>query len=120
MLRKGKWKYVALIGYSPQLFDMEVDPQELHDLSGEQPQVVEQMDQELRSIVDYEQTHQDLLAYNKNAFRQWRRQAKRGLYVDASYSLQEHPSNDYWKIMDNAFTGYSQEDEEQVQRWLES
>ena len=120
MLRKGKWKYVAFVSYAPQLFDMENDPQELHDLSQEHPDVVQQLDEELRSIVDYEQTHQDLLAYNKEAFREWRRQAKRGLYVDGSYALREHPSTDYWKIMDNCFTGYDEEDEATVQRWLDS
>jgi arylsulfatase K len=118
MLRKGTWKYVAYVGYAPQLFDMENDPQEVHNLSAERPEVVEELDEELRSIVDYEQTHRDWLAYNKEAFREWRRQAKRGLYVDASYALRENPSTDYWAIMDNAFTGYNQEDEETVQRWL--
>lgn len=120
MLRKGQWKYVAYFGYAPQLFDMENDPQELHNLSSELPSVVEQLDKELRSIVDYEQTHRDWLAYNKEAFREWRRQAKRGLYVDGSYALRERPSTDYWEIMDNAFTGYNQEDEKTVQRWLDT
>jgi arylsulfatase K len=120
MLRKGKWKVVAFVGYSPQLFGIENDPQELSDLSREQPRVVELLDEELRSIVDYDRTHQDVVAYNKEAFRQWRRQAKRGLYVDASYALRESPSTDYWRIMDNCFTGYDQEDEEIVQRWLNS
>jgi len=120
MLRKDKWKYVAFVGYAPQLFDMDNDPHELNDLSTEQPRVIEQLDQELRSIVDYDQTHQDLVAYNKEAFRQWRRQAKRGLYVDASYALRESPSTDYWRIMDNCFTGYNEEDEETVRRWLNS
>ena len=101
MLRKDKWKYVAFVGYSPQLFDIENDPQELNDLSREQPKAVELLDKELRSIVDYDQTHQDLVAYNKEAFRQWRRQAMRGLHVDGSYSLKDNPSTDYWKIMDN-------------------
>ena len=60
------------------------------------------------------------MAYNKEAFRQWRRQAKRGLYVDASYALRDNPSTDYWKIMDNCFTGYNQADEEIVKKWLNS
>ena len=33
---------------------------------------------------------------------------------------EDAPSNDYWKIMDNSFTGYNQEDEQTVQRWLDS
>ena len=43
----------------------------------------------------------------------------RGLHVDDRYSLMDHPSTDYWKIMDNCFTGYNQDDEEMVVKWLE-
>lgn len=32
MLRQGRWKYVQFDGYDPQLFDLETDPDELHDL----------------------------------------------------------------------------------------
>lgn len=32
MARTARWKYVHFDGYTPQLFDMESDPQELHDL----------------------------------------------------------------------------------------
>ena len=35
MLRKGRWKYVAYVGYAPQLFDIENDPGELIDLSAD-------------------------------------------------------------------------------------
>jgi arylsulfatase K len=118
MLRKDQWKYVAYAGYAPQLFNLENDPDELLDLSQTHPDVVKQLDADLRSIVDYDQTHQDWIGYCKDAFRQWRRQAKRGLYVDAGYALKGNPSNDYWKIMDNAFTGYNQDDEQIVERWL--
>ena len=118
MLRKGRYKYVAYVGYAPQLFDIENDPGELVDLSETLPGIVRQLDSELRGILDYEQTHQDWTAYCKSAFGQWRRQAQRGLYVDASYALRNAPSNDYWKIMDNAFTGYNQEDERKVIGWL--
>ncbi|MFW6413813.1 MAG: sulfatase [Verrucomicrobiota bacterium] len=120
MLRKGRWKYVVYVGYPSQLFDIESDPQELNDLLREEPQVAAQLDEELRQIVDYEQTHCDVMDYNKNAFKQWRRQAKRGVYVDSSYGLIGNPSSDYWEIMDNAFTGYSGEDERKVEKWLES
>jgi arylsulfatase K len=118
MLRKDRWKYVAYGGYAPQLFDVESDPRELVDLSTVHPDVVQRLDADLRAIVDYEGTHRDWIAYCKDAFRQWRRQAQRGLYVDGSYSLRENPSSDYWKIMDNSFTGYDEEDEKKVLRWL--
>lgn len=120
MLRRGRWKYVAYVGYPAQLFDMGADPQELHDLATSEPEVVRALDAELRGIVDIEETHRSVMAYNKEAFRQFRRQAQRGLYVDGSYGLRDHPSSDYWAIMENAFTGYDREDERMVNRWLEA
>lgn len=118
MLRRGRWKYVVYVGYPAQLFDMEADPKELHDLSDREPEVVRALDAELRAIVDIEATHRDVMAYNKEAFRQFRRQARRGLYHDGSYGLRDNPSSDYRTIMDNAFTGYDDEDERTVERWL--
>ena len=118
LLRKDKWTYIVYAGYPPQLFDMEDDPRELVDLSKERPDVVRRLDKDLRAIVDYEQTHRDWTAYSKEEFRQFRRQAQRGLYLDGSYSLKDNPSSDYWKIMDNAFTGYNQDDEKIVNQWL--
>ena len=120
MLRKGEWKYVAYVGYPSQLFDIETDPGELDDVCAARPDIAARMDSELRSIVDYERTHRDLLAYNKEAFRQWRRQAMRGLHVDGRYGLENNPSTDYWRIMDNCFTGYNEGDEELVNEWLEA
>ncbi len=118
MLRRGRWKYVAYVGYPSQLFDIVADPGELNDLAAREPDVARQLDAELRVLVDYEQTHRDVMAYNKEAFRQWRRQAKRGLYVDDTYGLRDTPSSDYLTIMDNVFTGYDQTDERTVDRWL--
>ncbi len=118
MLRRGRWKYVVYVGYPAQLFDIEADPAELDDRSGREPDVLRQLDAELRGIVDYEQTHRDVMAYNREAFRQWRRQAQRGQYVDDTYGLRLTPSSDYMTIMDNAFTGYDDEDERRVEQWL--
>jgi arylsulfatase K len=120
MLRRGRWKYVVYVGYPAQLFDLEADPGELDDRSEREPEVIRQLDAELRTIVDYEQTHRDLMAYNKESFRQWRRQAKRGLFLDASYGLGKCPSSDYMTLMDNTFTGYDAADEAKVDAWLKT
>ena len=119
MLRRDNWKHIAYVSYPSQLFDLSGDPQELHDLSEQRPDVRNRLDAELRGIVDYEETHRDWQAYCKSAFRQWRRQAKRGLFFDNTYSLYDRPSSDYWKIMDNCFTGYNRDDEEAVNKWLD-
>ncbi len=118
MLRKGCWKYIAYVGYPSLLFNLETDPGECHDLSTQRPDIVRQFDTDLRTIVDIEQTHADFMDYNRSAFRQWRRQARRGLYQDASYGLRTCPSSDYMTLMDNTFTGYNQDDENQVETWL--
>ena len=118
MLRKDRWKYVAYAGYPSMLFDVQGDPDELSNLAEERKDIAAQLDMEIRSIVDYDQCHKDWLAYCKEAFRQWRRQAKRGLYVDGGYSLTGNPSTDYWTIMANTFTGYDERDEEIVEAWL--
>ena len=33
MWRQGPWKYIRYAGYDPQLFDLDDDPEETHDLS---------------------------------------------------------------------------------------
>lgn len=33
MLRKGRWKYHHYVGFKPELFDLETDPEELNDLA---------------------------------------------------------------------------------------
>lgn len=56
MARVGKWKYVHYVGYPPQLFDLEADPFEDHDLgaSPEHAEVRAMCEAKLRSVVDPE------------------------------------------------------------------
>lgn len=35
MLRIGRWKYHYYVGFPPELFDLETDPEEAHDLAGD-------------------------------------------------------------------------------------
>jgi choline-sulfatase len=56
MLRRGRWKYVHYVGYAPQLFDLNSDPDETLDLaaSASHSSIVESCERELRAIVDPE------------------------------------------------------------------
>lgn len=56
MLRKGRWKYHHYIGFPPELFNLQDDPEELVDLAGsaDHADVLAMMDAELRQICDPE------------------------------------------------------------------
>jgi choline-sulfatase len=56
MLRHGKYKYIHYVGQSPQLFDLETDPDELNDLSSDNQfrDALAECESVLRGIVDPE------------------------------------------------------------------
>jgi choline-sulfatase len=51
MIRTGRWKLVYYHGYLPQLFDLEADPQERHDLAGD-PRYTALREQLERRVLD--------------------------------------------------------------------
>ena len=56
MLRRGRYKYVFYVGYPPQLFDLETDPDEIHDLipAGEHGEMAADLEKQLRGLLDLE------------------------------------------------------------------
>jgi choline-sulfatase len=56
MLRKGRWKYHEYVGYAPELFDLDTDPDETTNRAGDPScsAVVAEMRAALRRIVDPE------------------------------------------------------------------
>lgn len=54
MVRKGRWKYHHYVGFAPELFDLENDPEELENLApkAEHAQTLAMMEAVLRSICD--------------------------------------------------------------------
>ena len=56
MIRKGQWKFVYYVMMQPQLFNLDDDPDELHDL-GTNPRyadICKQMETHLRSVCNPE------------------------------------------------------------------
>lgn len=56
MLRKGRYKYIHYVGFAPELYDLELDPEELHDLSvsAEHRGVIVDFEKQLRTICNPE------------------------------------------------------------------
>ena len=118
MLRRGDYKLIVYEGYPSRLFNLRNDPQELHDLIEEEPRKASELLAVIDAQVDRAATLRIWEEYRRHNFAQFERQAKRGLYRDDSYSLAGKPSSEYEALMDNAFTGWDEEDEARVQAWL--
>jgi choline-sulfatase len=58
MIRKGKYKFIYYVGYEPELFDLQDDPEELVNLAQNEAyyQIVEEYNDDLRGICDPNKT----------------------------------------------------------------
>jgi len=118
MLRKDDWKYIAYPGYRPQLFNLADDPDEIRNLARAKPDIVKQLDADLRRIVDYEQVHKRCMAYNKDSFLQWRQQVKAYPIRLKEYGADKEKAT-YDQVMANCYIGWSPEHEAKLERWLQ-
>ncbi|KAM7391820.1 hypothetical protein PAMP_022477 [Pampus punctatissimus] len=92
MLRSGQWKYITYAdGQSvhPQLFDLTLDTEELHNVVLKFPDVRLHLDKLLRSIVDYPKVSTTVHIYNKKAFGAWRQSLGRN-YSQVIANLRWH------------------------------
>jgi arylsulfatase A-like enzyme len=118
MIRKGDYKLIVHEGYASRLFNLRDDPGELNDLIKQEPETAADLLAILDGEVDRETTLEVWQEWRKHNFAQFQRQAKRGLYLDSTYALSQKPSSDYHEIMNNALTGWSEEDEARVADWM--
>ena len=118
MLVKDQYKLIIHEGYPSRLFNLAEDPGELNDLAIIEPDRVRLMTELLESVLDRKETLGIWEDYRRHTFAQFQRQTRRGLYLDQGYSLRKSPSSDYREIMNNAFTGWNNEDEARVAQWL--
>ncbi len=119
MLRKGDAKLILHEGCPSRLFNLRDDPGELHDLIDLEPEIAAELTALLDGQVDRKAACAQWSEWRRHNAAQFRRQARRGLYSDDSYSLRGNPSSDYRDIMNNAFTGWTEEDEARVAGWLD-
>jgi arylsulfatase A-like enzyme len=103
MLRQDAWKYVAYVGYPPQLFNLAEDPDEVEDLAAARPDVVAAMDAKLREIVDYEAVDARVKAYDRQSFRAWR-EARRA-------------EGTYEELMARVYSGWDHLSEDEIEPW---
>lgn len=100
------------------LFSLRADPGELADLIEQRPE----MAAELLAILDGEVYRAATLKaweeWRRHNFAQFQRPARRGLYLDNSYTLKENPSSDCHEIINNALTGWTGEDEARAADWI--
>jgi arylsulfatase A-like enzyme len=117
MLRRGAWKYIAYVGYEPQLFNLKNDPDEVRNLANSRPDVVKEMDDLLRQIVAYESMDAKVKEYDKRSFRQWREeQLAAGTYEDTMARVYSGWDN----LSDDDIMPWTEEDESLIQQWLDS
>jgi choline-sulfatase len=90
MIRKGRYKYVHYVGYEPQLFDLEADPDELRDLAREADysDVLAACRQELYAICNPDKVNAQAFAYQQAKIEE---NGGRAALIEAGYSIPYSP-----------------------------
>jgi arylsulfatase K len=115
MLRRGDWKYIAYPGYGPMLFNLVEDPNELENVAVSQPEVADEMDRILRSVVDYEEVDAKVKAYDRESFRAWREEQKKaGVYEE----LMAQVFCGWDDVAPEDLHPWAEHDEAQLEAWL--
>jgi len=114
MIRQGPWKYIAYgqygpawyKSYHPQLFNLEVDPGELKDVSKSHAQDAARLDALLRSVVDIDAVDRLVKMDEKLVYdRFWKN----------SFSKEK-----LLKQWESSYAGFNETDMARVQTWYDS
>jgi choline-sulfatase len=90
MIRKGRYKYVHYVGYEPQLFDLEADPDELRDLAREADyaDVLAACRRELYAVCDPDEVNAQAFGYQQAKIEE---NGGRAALIEAGYSIPYSP-----------------------------
>ena len=104
MWRQGPWKYIRYAGYAPQLFNLDDDSEEIHDLAQSHPHIVKELDACLESLVDFDAADAQAKANDRQNFLAWR----------ATLTPTE-----FQESMSNAHQGiWGPDDDKRIEAWL--
>ena len=104
MWRQGPWKYIRYSGYPPQLFNLEDDPEEIHDLSQSHPHIVQDLNTRLEYLVDFDAADAQAKANDRHNYQTWR---------------QNLTPSECQEAMSNAHQGvWTPEDDKRIEAWL--
>ncbi len=106
MLREGDWKYIAYVGYAPQLVNRAEDPGTLHDLAMLRPDKVREMDARLCGLVDCDAVDRKVKTYDRENFGRWR--------------AEHRAAGDYHTLMSRIFSGWDYVSEDDCQPWTDA
>jgi len=116
MLRRGQWKYINFVGYGPQLFNLEDDPDEVRNLAAVRSDVVAEMDRLLKRIVDCDAVDAKVKAYDRRSFRQWRDEMRaKGTYETTMARIFAGWDN----LGEGSIPPWTDKDEKLIEQWLE-
>lgn len=119
MLRKGDWKYIAYIGYPPQLFNLKSDPDEIKNYAHERTDLVKEFDAELQKLVDYPTVHKEWQHYCKTSFRAYRERVRAHPIPLFEYGAAKARAT-YEDVIANCYKGWTLKHAEQLEKWLNS
>ena len=104
MWRQGPWKYIRYAGYHPQLFNLHDDPEEIHNLASSRPDIVNNLNTRLESLVDFEEADAQAKANDRQNFLAWRTPLT---------------PTQYQESMSNAHQGtWGPADDQRIETWL--
>eukprot|EP01083_Nonionella_stella_P165491 550644_1 len=110
MVRKGKWKYIeyghslkAFTDYKAQLFDLELDPQEMYDVSKWNGDIMREMENILLTQYDYE--YADCVA------------KKTDLDIFNEFVWNKYSQSQVYKYLQNTYHGFDTADWEKIVNW---
>lgn len=114
MIRSGQWKYTAFgrfsydKTYTPQLFDLSSDPEELQDLASlsQYKGIVSDLDEMLRGVVDYVAVDADARKNDVSLYKKF--------FVD------KFPETELKQKLGQAYQGFDEADWRKVQHWVAS
>lgn len=103
MVRQGPWKYVVYVGYEPQLFNLESDPDEIDNLVTTSADRATEMDRLLRTLVNYEAVDAKVKQYDRESYLAWRSEIGEEAYEAA---------------MSEILPGWSDRERQVTEAWL--